>query len=229
MTIDAVILAGGKGTRLASVVQNVAKPMAEVDGRPFVDVIVKRLQDQGISRIIMATGHKAESVYEYYKDKPGIVCIREGEPMGTGGAVLHAIREVPDLSDDFFVLNGDSFYPFDLAAFRGAPLAFARIGAVEMADSGRYGTLQVNHADMITKFLEKTGENRPGIVNAGVYHLQKFYLEEFEYGPCSIEQDIFPIWADLGELIAVPNKGPMLDIGLPETYGVASEFLRQFT
>ncbi len=119
MSFDAVILVGGQGTRLASVVKDVPKPMASVMGRPFVDVIVDRLQAQGIKRIIMATGHKADVIHDHYKDKQGIVCIREDSPLGTGGAILNAIQQVPDLTDPFYVLNGDSFYPFDLKAFDG--------------------------------------------------------------------------------------------------------------
>ena len=227
MTHDALILVGGKGTRLASVVADVAKPMAQVDGRPFVDVIVKSLQKQGVNRIFMATGHKADSVYDYYKDNASVVCIKENEPMGTGGAVLHAIHNIPDLSDRFYVLNGDSFYPFVLDDFENAPEAAVLLGAVEMDDSGRYGTLETGDENRIVRFVEKTGLNVAGLVSAGVYLLQKSYFAKLPLQACSIEQDIFPALAESGELLAVRNAGPMLDIGLPETYSAASEFLKR--
>lgn len=226
MSRDAIILVGGKGTRLASVVTDVTKPMASVDGRPFVDVIVKRLQHQGITRIIMATGHKAESVHDYYKDRADVVCIKEDEPMGTGGAILNALKAVPETSDPFFVLNGDSFYPFELDDFEFSSGMVGLLGAVETADRARYGTLSVDRENRITDFNEKTGIETPGLVSAGLYCLQKSYFETLPVVACSIEKDIFPELAAQRKLMAVPNKGPMLDIGLPETYAAASAFLR---
>lgn len=223
MRRDAIILVGGKGTRLASVVTDVAKPMASVDGRPFVDVIVKRLQNQGISRIIMATGHKAESVHDYYKDQAGVVCIKEDEPMGTGGAILNVLHTMSDVSDPFFVLNGDSFYPFELSVFDGVS---NQLGAVEMDNSARYGTVTVDSENRIVDFNEKTGIEAPGLVSAGFYCLHKEIFKNLKLAPCFIEKDIFPALAAEGELMAVRNKGPMLDIGLPETYAAASAFLR---
>lgn len=226
MSFDALVLVGGQGTRLASVVKDVPKPMASVAGRPFVDVIVARLQAQGARRVIMATGHKADIVHDYYKDKQGIVCIREDVPLGTGGAVLNALQALPDLSDPFYVLNGDSFYPFDLAAFDGAAPADGLLGAVEMHSAARYGTLAVDDRDTITAFVEKTGEETPGLVSAGVYCLHKSIFKGRKLGPLSLEKDVFPQLAAAGCLRAVRNKGPMLDIGLPETYQAAAEFLK---
>lgn len=222
---DAIILAGGKGTRLASVVADVAKPMARVDGRPFVDFLVTRLQSQGIGRVVLAAGHKAESVFHYYKDRPGIVCLRETEALGTGGAVLNALAALPDISESFFVLNGDSFYPFDLADFDAAPDAPVLMGAVAMEDSGRYGTLTADSAHRVAGFAEKTGKNVPGLVNAGVYRFHKNVFDGMKTEPMSLEKDMFPRLAREGHVVAVPHAGPMLDIGLPETYAAAAKFL----
>lgn len=226
MSFDAVILVGGQGTRLASVVRDVPKPMASVMGRPFVDVIVDRLAQQGVGRIVMATGHKAEIIHDHYKDDPRIVCIREDTPMGTGGAVLNALAQVPDMTDPFYVLNGDSFYPFDLKAFDAASLDTGLLGAVEMDDSARYGTLDIDADDTIQAFVEKTGQNVPGLVSAGVYCLRRSVFDDLPLTPLSLEKDIFPQLAAAGRLRAVRNKGPMLDIGLPETYQAAGDFLK---
>lgn len=224
MTRDAIILAGGKGTRLASAVSDVAKPMARVDGRPFVDFLVSRLRRQGVERIILAAGHKAESVFDFYQDMAGITCLREDEPLGTGGAVANALAALPDVSDPFYVLNGDSFYPFDLADFDRAECGDALIGAVRMEDSSRYGTLEIDSQNSVADFAEKTGEAAPGLVNAGIYCFRKRVFAGLT-GAFSLEKDIFPKLAEKGTLIAVPNDGPMLDIGLPETYAAAAKFL----
>lgn len=227
MSKDAIILVGGKGTRLASVIKDVPKPMASLDdGRPFVDVIVKRLKAQNINRIFMATGHLAQSIHEYYKGDSQVICIKEDMPMGTGGAVLNAIHAIDDLSDPFYVLNGDSFYPFDLSAFDKAPCGTVLLGVVDMGDSARYGTVDIDKNDEITSFVEKTGDHKQGFVNAGVYCVRKSYFESLPVKPCSIEVDIFPILAQNGQLKAVKNNGPMLDIGLPGTYAGASQFIK---
>ncbi len=222
--MDAIILAGGKGTRLADVIRDIPKPMASLDdGRPFVDVVVKRLKKQGISRIIMATGHLAGAIHEYYKNDSMVVCVCEDQPMGTGGAVLNTINKMDDLSDPFFVLNGDSYYPFELSAFKGDQPS---IGVVEMDNSARYGTVEIDSNDCVTQFIEKTGDDVAGYVNAGVYKLNKKDLKDYPCAPCSIETDIFPTLVVQKQLKAVKNQGPMLDIGLPETYAMASQFIK---
>lgn len=226
MKPDAIILVGGKGTRLASVVSDVAKPMAQVEGRPFVDHLVERLKVQGIGRIVMAAGHKALSVLDFYKDKQDVICVKETEALGTGGALLNALAALPDLSDPFFVLNGDSFYPFELSDFNETSGGEVLMGAVEVEDSGRYGTLKLDSQNRVIDFCEKTGKAEKGLVNAGVYRFRKRVLGGLKQGPMSLEKDLFPSLAAKGALIAVPSKGPMLDIGLPETYEAAPDFFR---
>lgn len=223
--LDAVILVGGKGTRLSSVIKDIPKPMAKLnDGRPFVDIIVTRLKKQGVRRIIMATGHLASHIHDFYKDDSRVVCIKEEEPLGTGGAIIHTIQNINDLSDPFFVLNGDSFYPFELQPFLNNNES--ALGAVQMENASRYGTITHDNDRFITGFAEKTGIETHGLVSAGVYKLNKNDLKEYPIKKLSIETDIFPDLVAQKRLKYVYNDGPMLDIGLPETYAIASDFIK---
>src|SRR3989338_5545846 len=116
--VDALILCGGLGTRLKGVVKDVPKVMAQVDGVPFLNLIISYLKKQGIKRVILATGYKAADVEKYFRENnQGIVIdfSREAEPLGTGGAVKNAGPIIT--SDPFFVLNGDSFCACDLKKF----------------------------------------------------------------------------------------------------------------
>ena len=115
---DGVVLCGGQGKRLRSVVRDVPKVMAKVNGRPFLDFILDHLKTQNISRVILCTGYKADVIEEHYRDRDYGVPIessKENEPLGTGGALMNARGSI--YSDPFLVFNGDSFLPVDLQPF----------------------------------------------------------------------------------------------------------------
>lgn len=228
--IDAVILAGGRGTRLQSVIQDRPKPMAQVNGRPFVEWIVRQLIAQGIRRIILSTGYRAEAFERYLGSgkRFGAEIVYSCEPaaLGTGGAVRLAMQHVR--GNRFLALNGDSYCRFDLHRLlqfheRVNASATLWLTAVDVCD--RYGAVEIGpNADVIA-FREKQPGLGAGAISAGVYLLERSMIATVPADrPISIEQEIFPGLIGSG-LFAVTGGGPFLDIGTPESYATANDVL----
>jgi len=227
---DCVILCGGLGTRLQSVVSDVPKVMAQVNGRPFLDLIIEYLKSQGIRRIILCTGYKADFIEDYYRKNNFGLTIdfsRENEPLGTGGALKNA-REIIK-SDPFLVLNGDSFLAADLKAFfdfhkEKGSLASMLIAQVNKAEE--FGSLELDENCEITKFFEKSDGSVNALVNAGIYCFdQTIFSNMPESTKFSLEKDLFP------ELTGKKFYGYRIekrffDIGTPERYQSAKQDLK---
>jgi D-glycero-alpha-D-manno-heptose 1-phosphate guanylyltransferase len=220
---EAVILAGGRGTRLLEVVADRPKPMAEVAGRPFVEWLVLALQRQGVRRVVFSTGHQGAVIERHFEGgMPGVevVCVRESEPLGTGGGVRNALAEVR--SRRVLVLNGDSYCAVDLARLESVHerrSARATIWLAEVDDVRRFGSVILGPAEAVTRFEEKSSSG-PGLVNAGVYLFERSVLEAIAPGPASLEKDVLPALVGQG-LCGVVGAGPLLDIGTPESYRAA--------
>jgi NDP-sugar pyrophosphorylase family protein len=224
--IPAVLLVGGKGTRLQAVVSSKPKPLALVGNIPFLELLVMQLRSQGVHRMIMSTGHLADQIEETFGDgrrwNSDIRYSRESQPLGTAGA-LKAAESYLEASADFLVVNGDSFMEIDIAEF----LRFHRQhrGIVSMAvrkvpDAARYGTVDVDSSKRIVGFREKTGNTSPGTINAGVYLFQRSALKFIPAGPSSLEKDLFPKLLMQG-MYAFEQDGMFIDIGTPEDYARA--------
>ncbi len=228
--VDAVILVGGKGTRLQGIVRDRPKPMAEVCGRPFLEWLLLALQLQGVRRVILATGHMAETIEVHFRN-PGplameLVFSRERAPLGTGGALRNALDKIS--TQRVLVLNGDSTCPFDLDLLMERHLrskALATLWLVPVEDCSRYGSVEVDADGRVTAFREKTPSPRPGLISAGVYLLERSALEGIPpHRPVSLETEVFPSLVGTG-LYASTGRGPFLDIGTPESYAAAARFL----
>ncbi|OGH61939.1 MAG: hypothetical protein A3G34_14375 [Candidatus Lindowbacteria bacterium RIFCSPLOWO2_12_FULL_62_27] len=228
---DAVILAGGQGTRIRHLIPNIPKPMVETAGRPFVESVVRLLRDQGIERIVFSTGHRAEVLETFFGDgrtwDMRIVYLRDPVPLGTGGAVRHALREVR--SDRFLVLNGDSYCRFDVDSMvsvhektrAGVTIWLARSDRI--AESGR---VDIREDGTVTGFLEKPADPQAGFVNAGVYLFDRQAAETIPDGKTvSLEHDVFPNLVGRG-LSAVPGPHPLLDIGTESGLQAAAAFFQ---
>ncbi|MBI1192380.1 MAG: NTP transferase domain-containing protein, partial [Bacteroidetes bacterium] len=172
MPREAVVLAGGFGTRLRSVVADLPKPMAPVRGRPFLAYVLDELLNQGIMRVVLAVGYKAEAIRDYFGDNYNgleLVYSVEEEPLGTGGGIRQAVGLCH--AESVFVLNGDTYFrvSFEHLFNRfAASDSLLTIALKQMRDFDRYGTVLVNDAGVITGFREK----RPmalGLINGGVY------------------------------------------------------------
>lgn len=212
---DVVILCGGSGTRLRTIVHDRPKPMASINGRPFLDLVVNHVISHGFRRIIFCTGYRGEWIAQYFSRRTDIDAIisHEDTPLGTAGALRacrYALR-----SSTVLVLNGDSLCVIDLAAFLtehrrcNASVTVAVVPADDRSDGGG---ITLDSQDRITSFNEKT---RSAYLNAGIYALDPMFLDKIpERTPCSLEHDMFP--AMLGQGIhAVITQAPVHDIGTP--------------
>jgi D-glycero-alpha-D-manno-heptose 1-phosphate guanylyltransferase len=222
----AVLLVGGLGTRLQSVLPSTPKPMARVGNMPFLELLVRQLRSQGIRRIVMCTGHLASQIEEEFGDgrKWGVAIdySHELQPLGTAGAVKLAEGYLKHASD-FLVMNGDSFLELDLRQF----IQFHREhgGLVSMAvrrvpDAARYGTVHMDANHRVVGFSEKTGATVPGIINGGVYVFNRAVLDQVPRVPASFEKDVFPRVLKQG-VYALEQHGMFIDIGTPEDYARA--------
>lgn len=224
--MDAVLLVGGKGTRLQPVVASTPKPLAAVGGQSFLELLLRQLVAQGIRRVVMCSGYMADQIEEKFGDGGGwgvrIEYSREEEPLGTGGAVKLAERFLQN-TDSFLVMNGDSFLAADfneLGRFHGEHKGMASIAVVQVENAGRYGTVLVGSNGRVTGFVEKTGVQTPGIINAGVYVFSKTIFDFIPEGPSSLEREVFPRILEQG-IYAAQQEGMFIDIGTPEDYARA--------
>jgi len=224
----AVLLVGGLGTRLRSVVPSAPKPLASVGNQSFLELLIRQLRSQGLHRLVMCTGYLADQIEEQLGDGSmwdvNIEYSHEKTPMGTAGAIKLAEGYLGDGSD-FLVMNGDSFVQANfrqLLHFHREHGGLISIAAVEVSDAGRYGTLQVGQGGRVTGFLEKTGRDAPGLINAGVYVFSPAVLEHIPEGQVSLERTLFPRLLDHG-VYAIKQEGFFIDIGTPEDYDRAQK------
>lgn len=227
---DAVILCGGQGRRLKSVVADTQKVMAEINGRPFLDILLDHIQKQGVGRVILCTGYQGEALERYYRQENRGLTIefsREQNPLGTGGALKNARYFIN--SDPFFVLNGDSFCAIDLNAFldfHKSKLARGTIAVSRAAQTGDYGSITLDESDGITGFREKQTADVLRYVNAGIYCLNEdvFSLMPDEQ-TFSLEYDFFPALTGKG-FYGFCVDAPFYDIGTPQRYAEAQKKLK---
>jgi NDP-sugar pyrophosphorylase family protein len=222
----ALLLVGGLGTRLQSVLPSTPKPLARVGNMPFLELLVLQLRSQGIRRIVMCTGHLARQIEQEFGDgkKWGVAIdySQESQPLRTAGAVKLAEGYLKHASD-FLVMNGDSFLELDLREFirfhRGHG-GLASMAVRKVPDAARYGTVHIDANHRVVGFSEKTGAAVPGIINGGVYVFNRAVLEQVPQGPASFERDVFPRVLEQG-VYALEQHGLFIDIGTPEDYARA--------
>ncbi len=228
--VTAVILAGGKGTRLSSVVADRAKPLADVAGRPFVTRLFDQLLQAGVREAILCTGHLGQGVRAQLGSRYGDLALtysQEDEPLGTGGAAR--LGGAQALAGTAVVMNGDAYCDVDLRellAEHAALAASATILVTHMANTERYGRVEVDADGAVAAFREKQAGAGPGWINAGVYVVATSRLLEMPEGRAvSLEREVFPSWIGAG-FRAHQRHAAFLDIGTPESYAAAEDFFR---
>jgi D,D-heptose 1,7-bisphosphate phosphatase len=205
----------GEGTRL------VPKPLLEVAGRPFLDYILDELSRYPTIRdIVLLAGHQAGQVVDRYQGRrwrgASVSVVSEPAPLGTGGALKHA---APRLDSRFLLLNGDSFFDFnllDLVAASANPPAIVRVALKRDHAGDRYGRVLLDR-DFIKTFLP-AGSQLNGPINSGVYCIDRDVLAFIDEVPCSLEQLVFPRLAEKGQLRATLYDGFFIDIGVPADF-----------
>lgn len=234
MDTSAIILAGGLGTRLRTVVPDKPKVLATVAGRPFITYLLDQLRRTGIRRVVLSTGHLAEQFADAIGDEYHGLAIsyaEESEPLGTGGATKFAgaLADTPHV----LVMNGDSYFDADLGeymAWHGAGGQDASLLLVEVPDASRFGTVELRADGVhVAAFREKQPEQVPGKINAGVYLFRREMLERIPAGKCSVERDVFPRWLDEFDVRAWVTDGEFIDIGVPDDYQRSHDFMVRVT
>jgi len=231
MDTTAIVLAGGLGTRLRSVVRDRPKVLATVAGRPFATYLLDQLEDAGIRQVILSTGYLADVFDEVLGHQYGAVeleYVHEGSPLGTGGAIKWAGRHVT--TTHALVLNGDSYLGTDLGQY----LDWHRrkendvsLLLVQVLDASRYGTVLLGHEGRVTAFLEKRPEKIPGLINAGIYAFRSEFFCKIPEGRCSLESDVLPEWIAAHRVRGFATDAPFIDIGTPEDYRRSHQFLER--
>lgn len=222
--MEAIVLAGGQGTRLRSVVPDLPKCMAPVASRPFLEWQLEMLAQRGFTRAILALGYLASAVISHFGQSFAgmeLTPVIEPEPLGTGGAIRNALDLLR--TDHAHVLNGDTFLQADIGILENLWAANRQtvVVAREVEDVSRYGRMQIDARGRVTAFGEKSSAG-PGLVNAGWYVLGKHELDSFPpRGAFSFEQDYLPSAVRRESVFAVVSSSWFIDIGVPEDYALA--------
>lgn len=233
LDIDAIVLAGGEGTRLRALHPESQKVVLSVGGRPFLERIIDQLARVGCRRIVFAVGYKSNQVKDLLRDgrhaRPELIVSEEEVPLGTGGAVRLALEKVE--TSPVLVLNGDSYVQADLEAFHAFHLrkkARASILLVRVDSMRRFGAVETGPDGRISAFREKNpGLDGAGYVNAGIYIFNRDFLEEIPVGvPMSLEVDLFQKKVG-GELYGMKQDVQFIDIGTPGSFSDADRFFER--
>jgi D-glycero-alpha-D-manno-heptose 1-phosphate guanylyltransferase len=228
---EAIILAGGLGTRLRSAVPDLPKCMAPINGKPFISYVIKHLQKQGITHFIFSLGYKNEAVEQYLQtDFPSLFykASIEDEPLGTGGAIKKALAKAKEKS--VLVANGDTLFKIDvnvLAGFHTLSGANCTLSLKPMKNSDRYGVVEVDKDNVIKSFKEKQFYES-GCINGGMYalHCNKF-LDEDLPEKFSFEKDYLEAYYDKRRMFGLMQDEYFIDIGIPEDYERAQIELKE--
>ena len=228
--MEAIILAGGLGTRLQGVIGANPKCMAPVNGKPFLSYIFEYLAQQKCTRAILSLGYKHRVVTDWLEEQDyyfEVDCIIENEPLGTGGGILAAIEEAA--TDDVVVLNGDTMFKVDIQeqlAFHKKNAAATTLALKKMHQFDRYGVVNVNAHGIITSFEEKHFCEE-GLINGGVYcinteaFLAKPLKEKF-----SFEKDYLERFCGEQKFYGCISDSYFIDIGIPDDYEAAQEHFK---
>ena len=216
---DIVILCGGMGTRLRSVVQDVPKPMASVAGRPFLEILLSWFQEFGRLKVVLSTGYLARAIYDHFGESFGHVTLRyavDPEPLGTGGAARAGARLCD--SNTVLICNGDTFLDFDLlsAAALCADTGEPVVIVTPVPDTERYGRIEFEGPSLAN--FHGRGVSGEGFISGGIYLLPRLMLTRDDRpDPFSLEDFVFDP-KNPRRTHAFLAEGRFIDIGIPKDY-----------
>ncbi len=229
--LDFLILCGGRGTRLRPVVFDKPKVMVDINGRPFLDIILENIAAHGFKRIILSVGHLKEQIIDYYSKQVRdyqINFLEEKKPLGTGGAIKKAESMIK--SEYFFVANGDSFFPVDFKNVYDYHLkneSLLSVVLTQVENTGDCGIVELDETGKIKSFNEKAPAGKSGLINAGIYLMKKDVFSHMpEKESFSIEYDFFPKVLESRRCYGFVSEGELIDIGTPERYEKANKILK---
>jgi D-glycero-alpha-D-manno-heptose 1-phosphate guanylyltransferase len=229
--MEVIILAGGLGTRLRSVVSEVPKCMAPVAGKPFLWYLLKYLARYDVSKVVLSVGYLREVIYKWIDEVRddfsfGFDYAVEEEPLGTGGGIKLALSKT--LADDVLVLNGDTYFNVDLNVFyeeHHSYSAAVSLALKPMAVFDRYGAVEVDENYVIKAFHEKQ-YCKAGLINGGVYLINK-HKSDYEVLPAkfSFEKEVLELGVRNRNIYGFDFDDYFIDIGMPEDYAKANKEL----
>jgi len=231
--MQAIILAGGIGSRLGNIVKDTPKPFLKINNNPFVLRIVERLVDQGIKKIIFCLGHKPKKIIDFFGNGSNwgiqISYVIEKKLMGTAGAIRGAYEKISEL--DIIILNGDSFCYFEIPKIvkqHKLKKADITISVLKTDNPERYGLISFDKDMKINKFIEKAKNDykkKNYFINAGVYIMKKSIIKKIEKtNPVSLEKDFFPQLLNKKIQAFVIKNSRFIDIGTPKSLKKADFF-----
>jgi D-glycero-alpha-D-manno-heptose 1-phosphate guanylyltransferase len=231
MINEAIILAGGLGTRLRSIVADLPKCMADVAGKPFLSYVINYYRKQGIEKFIFSLGYKHEVIEEYLqKEFTDIMYTAsvEPEPLGTGGAIYMACSKAT--TENILVVNGDTLFEIKLrllSDFHEKKNADCTLSLKKMSNTDRYGVVETDDNSKVISFKEKK-YYETSIINGGVYALNvpSFMSEKFPVR-FSFEKEYFELYHDTRKIYGLIQDGYFIDIGVPEDFAQAQNDLKQ--
>lgn len=236
MLSQVVILVGGLGTRLGELTATMPKPLLPVGDKPFLDHLIQEVSRFGFKRITLLAGRFGEKVAAIYDGQTieglPVDVVIEPRPMGTGGALVYAASQ-QKLDDAFVLMNGDSWIDANLTGYahqwtqfkKTHPSVQAQLLLQTVPDAARFGTVEIKDG-VVQRFSEKDAQAKAGIINAGVYILDKAIVEGFSLDkPVSLEVDVLPELVKQKRVTGVlaPTGSYFIDIGIPDTYAQAQQ------
>lgn len=220
---EAIVLAGGFGTRLQSVVNDVPKPMAPIKGKPFLTYLLDYLKEFDFTHIILSVGYLHEKIESYFGNSYNEMKISyayEDAPLGTGGGILNALQKCH--TENVVVLNGDTLFRVDFRCLERLYMQHKTNFSVVLRmveNTSRYGSVSIDDNGKIVGFVEKQSSFGKGTINGGIYMLNKSLFTGFSVGQkFSFEKDIMERMYSEQEFYAYVSDGYFIDIGIPEDY-----------
>jgi D-glycero-alpha-D-manno-heptose 1-phosphate guanylyltransferase len=231
--MQAIILAGGFGTRLQTVVKEVPKPLAPISGKPFLFWLITYLQQQGVTNFIFSLGYLHQQVENFLKQEfPNLnySCVVEKEPLGTGGAIKYCLEET--IEKDVIIINGDTFFNLnikDFVRFYQDTDSDCSIALTPMQNFDRYGSVTLDNHKNVLEFNEKK-YCKEGLINTGILLLNRqAFLNKTEHLPqnFSYEKDFLEPNISQIKVTGYIAAGYFIDIGIPEDYYKADVEINQ--
>ena len=232
MIKEAILLAGGLGTRLQKTVPDLPKPMAPVNGKPFIEYVIDYIIRYQVRKIILSVGYKHEAFATHFaNDYKGcqVLFSVENEPLGTGGGIRKALEFADE--PDVMVLNADTLFKIDISSLsslhkkKNADLTMA---LRKMNDVGRYGSVKIDEDTRVTGFAEKNENTGEGNINGGVYIFKNDFFKKLDLPEkFSFEKDCLEKYYSTLNIYGYSSKGYFLDIGIPEDYNKAQYDLKE--
>ena len=226
--MKAVVLVGGEGTRMRPLTETTPKPLLPLVDRPVLDHVLDHLARHDVHEVVLSSPYLGSTFRPFIESRhgdPSITWLHEDEPLGTGGAIVHALRSagVPLGAEPFFALNGDILTDLDLTAMRARQQergAAVTIALHHVDDARAFGLIEMDDGGRVVRFREKPEAPIPGDVNAGTYLIDPAVLTSWEADrQISIEREIFPAVIAAGHTVTgFPGQAYWIDLGTPEKY-----------